>query len=206
MKLKSLEATSFIFLFTFLSLSSTLFAQNPPPSASQNQESKSSSDGAASYLRNYVLVTQDEKPVHLYEDLLKGKIVLINFFFTTCQGICPRMTANLAKVQGLLSDHVGREVLMISISVDPVTDTPQALKKYSERFKAQPGWYFLTGKKENVDLVRSKFGTYVEDKQAHTSLLIIGNVATGEWMKANAMLNPTEIASAVIKLLDSKKK
>lgn len=206
MKLKSLEVTSLIFFFTLLSLSGTVFAQNPPPSASQNQESKSPSDAAASYFPNHILLTQDNKPVHFYQDLLKGKIVLVNFFFTTCQGICPPMTANLAKVQGLLNDHVGKEVVMISISVDPVTDTPQALKKYAESFKVQPGWYFLTGKKENVDWVLYKLGGYVEDKQKHTSVLIIGNEATGEWMKMHAMAKPTEIAGAVTKLLDSKKK
>jgi cytochrome oxidase Cu insertion factor (SCO1/SenC/PrrC family) len=206
MKLKSLEVTSLIFIFTLLGLSSTVFAQNPPPSAPQNQESKSPSGATANYFPNHVLLTQDNKAVHFYQDLLKGKIVLINFFFTTCQSVCPLMTANLAKVQGLLSDHVGKEVVMISISVDPVTDTPQALKKYAEHFKAQPGWYFLTGKKENVDWVLYKLGGYVEDKQKHTSVLIIGNEATGEWMKVHAMAEPTEIASAVTKLLDSKKK
>jgi cytochrome oxidase Cu insertion factor (SCO1/SenC/PrrC family) len=115
------------------------------------------------------------------------------------------MTANLAKVQKYLGERVGREVVMISVSVDPLTDTPAVLKKYADSFKTQPGWYFLTGEKKNVDWVLYKLGGYVEDREKHTSVLIIGNEATGEWMKVHAMANPSEIASAVTKLLAGKK-
>ena len=156
---------------------------------------------AANYFPNHVLLTQDNKPVHFYDDMLKGKVVVINFIFTTCPGVCSPMTANLAKVQGRLAEHVGKEVSMISISVDPVTDTPEKLKAYADKFGVRPGWYFLTGKKENVDWVLYKVGGYVEDKQAHSSVLIIGNEPSGHWMKLHAMANPDEIANAVKKLL-----
>lgn len=159
---------------------------------------------AAKYFPNQILLTQDNQPVHFYDDILKGKVVLINFVFTNCQGVCSPMTANLARVQGYLAERLGREVVMVSISVDPLTDTPERLKTFAEKFKVKPGWYFLTGKKENVDWVLYKLGGYVEDKQTHSSVLIIGNEATGEWMKVHAMSNPTEIASAVTKLLASK--
>ena len=156
---------------------------------------------SAKYFPNLVMRSQDDVPVHFYEDLLKGKVVLINFIFTTCQGVCSPMTANLARVQSYLAEHMGKEVVMISISVDPEIDTPEVLKKYAAKFKTGPGWYFLTGDKRNVDWVLYKLGGYVKDKQQHTSLLIIGNEATGEWMKVNAMGAPSEIASLVTKLL-----
>ncbi|HEV2912339.1 MAG TPA: SCO family protein [Pyrinomonadaceae bacterium] len=172
--------------------------------ATQPPVSKPATDeAAAKYFSNTILLTQDNRPVRFYDDLLKGKVVLINFLFTTCKGVCAPMTANLAKVQKQLGERVGRDVLMISISVDPETDTPAVLKKYADNFKAQPGWYFLTGEKKNVDWVLYKLGGYVEDKQQHNSTLIIGNVATGEWMKVPAMSNPVEIASAVTRLLDT---
>jgi protein SCO1/2 len=167
-------------------------------------ENKSSSEASAKYFPNTILLTQDNKPVRFYDDLLKGKIVLINFLFTTCKGVCSPMTANLAKVQKYLGERVGRDVLLISISVDPLIDTPDVLKKYADSFKAQPGWYFLTGEKKNVDWVLYKLGGYVEDKEKHSGVLIIGNEATGEWMKVHAMSNPTEIASTVAKLSESK--
>lgn len=169
------------------------------------QDKKSMADASASYFPNLVLLTQDNKPVQFYTDLLKGKVVLINFLFTNCKGVCSPMTANLAKVQKYLGERVGREVTMISLSVDPETDTPPVLKKYAESFKAQPGWYFLTGEKKNVDWVLYKLGGYVEDKQQHSSVLIIGNETTGEWMKVPATSDPSEIANAVTNLLAAKK-
>lgn len=176
----------------------------PGGSEGNNSNAGSSSSGSGKYFPNHILLTQDNKPVHFYDDLLKGKVALINFLFTTCQGVCSPMTANLARVQSYLTEHLGREVVMISISVDPLTDTPKRLKTYADKFKIKPGWYFLTGKKENVEWVLYKLGGYVEDKQTHSGILIIGNEATGEWMKVHAMANPTEIASAVTKLLAAK--
>jgi cytochrome oxidase Cu insertion factor (SCO1/SenC/PrrC family) len=154
------------------------------------------------YFPRHTLVTQDNQSLRFYDDLLKGKIVLINFMFTTCTGVCSPMTANLAKVQSYLGERVGREVRMLSISVDPTTDTPEVLKAYAARFKPGPGWYFLTGKKENVDWVLYKLGGYTEDKAAHTSVLIIGNEPTGEWLKVHAMSKPSDIAAAVLKLIE----
>lgn len=169
-------------------------------------EKASLSDASESYFPNLTLLTQENKPIHFYNDLLKGKVVMINFLFTTCKGVCSPMTANLAKVQRYLGERVGRDINMISISVDPETDTAEVLKRYAATFKAQPGWYFLTGKKENVDWVLHKLGGYTENKSEHSSVLIVGNEATGEWMKMPAMAGPAEIAEVVIKLSESKSK
>ena len=116
------------------------------------------------------------------------------------------MTSNLSKVQKYLGEHVGREVVMLSISVDPQADTPPVLKKYADSFKAQPGWYFLTGKKENIDRVLYKLGGYVEDKMQHSAVLLIGNEATGDWMKVHAMSRPAEISGAVMQMIESQEK
>lgn len=165
---------------------------------------KSLAELSASYFPNHVLLTQDNKPVRFYDDLLKGKVVMINFMFTTCNGVCPPMMANLAKVQRYLGDRVGRDVIMISISVDPLTDTTAALKRYANNFKAGPGWYFLTGKKESVDAVLRKVGGYTVSKYEHSSLVIIGNETTGEWTKAPALMNPSELASVVVQMIEAK--
>ena len=167
-------------------------------------EKSASSESSEAYFPNLPLLTQENKAVRFYNDLLKGKVVLINFMFTTCKGVCSPMTANLARVQRYLGERVGRDINMISISVDPETDTTEVLKHYAETFKAQPGWYFLTGKKENIDWVLYKLGGYVENKTEHSSVLILGNEATGEWVKMPAMASPTEIANAAIKLAGSK--
>jgi cytochrome oxidase Cu insertion factor (SCO1/SenC/PrrC family) len=164
------------------------------------KKKKTPAEAAAAYFPNNVVVTQDKKEVRFFDDLLKGKVVMINFAFTTCAGVCPPMTANLAKVQTYLGDRVGKDINMITISVDPETDTPEEWKKYAEKFKVKPGWYFLTGKKENINAVLTKLGGYVEDKLKHSALVLIGNLETGEWMKIFAMAKPSEIADAVIKI------
>jgi protein SCO1 len=180
-------------------------AQVPLPGANRDEDKRTSSEVAASYFPNLTLLTQDNKPVQFYDDLMKGKVVVINFMFTTCAGICSPMTANLVKVQQYLAEHIGRDVNMISLSVDPAVDTPEALKKYADNYNVKPGWYFLTGKKENVDWVLYKLGGYVEDKTTHNTFLIIGNEATGQWMKMFAMSKPKVIADAVVKMITPEK-
>src|SRR5262249_41571128 len=84
------------------------------------------------------------------DDLLRGKVVLINFFYVTCGDICPLMTANLVQVQAALGERLGREIFMYSITLDPQTDTPKVLKQYAAGYGAKPGWYFLTGQDEEI--------------------------------------------------------
>ena len=179
-------------------------AKDPSQPTGEVNKAKTPTETAASYFPNTVLLTQDGTPVHFFDDMLKGKVVLINFMFTTCTGVCPAMTSNLLKVQEYLGERVGKGVNIISISVDPTVDTPEVLKKYTQNYKVKPGWSFLTGKKEDVDVVLRKVGGFVKDKNEHTNFLIIGNVETGQWMKIFAMSRPAQIADAVIKLAESK--
>ncbi len=157
--------------------------------------------GMAGYFPNVILLTQDNQPVRFYDDMLKGKVVVISFMFTTCTSLCPMTTAHLASVQEQLGERLGRDVFIISISVDPANDTPAALKKFAESFKAKPGWFFLTGDKENIRMVRAKLGINGEDKMQHTGMVILGNEATGQWRKMPAWQNPIEITNAVKTLI-----
>jgi cytochrome oxidase Cu insertion factor (SCO1/SenC/PrrC family) len=155
---------------------------------------------AAAYFPNIELVTQDGEKVHLFDDVLRGRTVLINFLFTTCAGACSPITANLARVQRALGDRIGRDIVMVSITVDPEKDTPTVLKAYAEKFGARPGWYFLTGSKANLDQVLYKLGGYTEDKNQHSTVLIVGNTARGGWRKMAAVGDPTGIANAVLEI------
>ena len=167
---------------------------------------RSSSVGLVGYFPNVTLLTQDNKSVRFYDDMLKGRVVVISFMFTTCVSLCPLTTAHLASVQQYLGDRLGRDVFIISISVDPANDTPAALKKYARSYNARRGWYFLTGEKENIKIVRAKLGVYEEDKMQHTGLLILGNEATGQWRKIAARRDPVEIVNAVMGLMPQKGK
>jgi protein SCO1/2 len=159
--------------------------------------SASAATRAQKYFTDVELLDQDGRKVRFYSDVLKGKTVIVNAFFTTCTSVCPPMNRNMEKIQAALGDRVGRDVLLVSISVDPETDTPARLKEYSRKFHAGAGWLFLTGKKENVDWALYKVGQYVEDKQDHTTVFIVGNEATGLWKKAFGMAKPAELIQIV---------
>ena len=102
------------------------------------------------YFPNVVLTTHLGKEVRFYDDLIKGKIVTINFMFTTCPKVCPRITENLVKVQKLLGHRVGRDIFMYSITLDPEYDTSPVLKKYAKIHHVGAGWLFLTGKPDDI--------------------------------------------------------
>jgi len=152
---------------------------------------------AARYFPDTTLINQNGKPVHFYSDLLKGKVVVITTIFADCGGVCPLIVERLAKVQEKLGDRVGRDVTLISISVDPVNDTPERLLAYAQHAGAKPGWHFLTGEKANVDLVLKKLGQYVESRDAHSNIIIIGNEPTGLWKKAFALAPSDQIIEII---------
>jgi protein SCO1/2 len=132
------------------------------------------------YFPNVVLRTQDDKPVRFYDDLVKDKAVTINFFFAECEEVCPLVIANLAKVQRLLGDRVGRDLFMNSISLKPEQDTPAKLKAYAEMHGAQPGWTFLTGAPADVELLRRSLGFTSPSAKVDKDLnQHIGNVRYG---------------------------
>ena len=112
------------------------------------------------------------------------------------------MNRNMQKVQDVFGDHLGKDAYLISISVDPTTDTPARLKEYARRYKAGPGWTFLTGKKENVDWALYKLGQYVESKDDHKTIVIIGNERTGLWKKAFGLAKSEEFNKVVESVLN----
>jgi protein SCO1/2 len=118
------------------------------------------SDEAAAreYFTDLPLLTHEGREVRFFSDVLKDRVVLINSFYTHCQGITPRQTQVLLRLQEMLSESLGREVFFVSITVDPERDTVEKLQEYVQGIEARPGWIFLTGKPENVDWVNHKLG------------------------------------------------
>jgi len=137
------------------------------------------------YFPNLPVVTQDGKTLRFYEDVVKGKIVVFSFIYTSCKDICPITTARLAQIEDKLGDSVGRDIFINSISVDPENDTPTQLKKYAEAFHAGPGWLFLTGKLTDIKAINAKFGERMQSLTEHRNEIVLGNDATGEWARDN---------------------
>jgi len=154
------------------------------------------------YFTDLPLLTQDGKEVRFYTDMLKGKVVLVSFIYTSCTEVCPILMPNLARIQELLRDGSGRDVALISISVDPVDDTPEELKKYGEKYGAKDGWTFLTGKKENIDWVVYKLGQYTENFEDHSMFFLLGDVKNARWAKMRGDMSPETIAARLLDLLE----
>jgi protein SCO1/2 len=179
-----------------LLVTALLVAAGSPAAAAD----KGGTPWGADYFPNVPLVTHEGKKVRFFDDLIKDKVVMINFIFTSCPDVCPLETARLREVQKILGDRVGQDVFMYSISIDPEVDTPEVLKRYAEKFEAGPGWLFLTGNKEDTTELRRKLGLYREEEPGltqHSTNLIIGNQKTGRWSKISPFENPYIIATQV---------
>jgi protein SCO1 len=153
----------------------------------------------ADYFPNIPLLTQDGDHVRFFDDLIKDKVVAINFIFTGCGDSCPVETARLRQVQKLLGERVGQDIFFYSISIDPYNDTPATLKHYAQKFAIGPGWTLLTGEAADIEQLRRSLGLYIEGlengrSKDHNLSLIIGNQATGRWMKASPFESPYILA------------
>src|SRR6266567_2436988 len=183
----------------------TGFSTSQPSNGQTESKPVPSTAAAEKYFTDTVLVDQDGKEQQFYTDLIKDKVVVIHAMFATCKDSCPRMEANFARIQKWLGPKLGTDVRLLSISIDPETDTPAVLKQYGERFDAKPGWYFLTGKKQNVELVLHKLGLYVENKQDHLNVFLIGNDRTGLWKKALGASDSEKLIGVVKSVLEDSK-
>jgi protein SCO1 len=152
---------------------------------------------AHTYFTDVVLVNQHGEKMRLYRDVLKGKVVIIGSFFTSCEGSCPVVMGTFARLQDWLGERLKNDVHLVSVTVDPSTDTPAELKAYANKLHAKPGWYFLTGPKQNVDFALYKLGQYVEAKESHRNIIIIGNESTGLWKKTFGLAGPNVIIPIV---------
>jgi len=148
----------------------------------------------ADYFPNVPLVNQDGKTVMFYDDLLKDKKVMIDFVFALCDQGCPLDTANMARVQKLLGPRVGKDIFMYTITLDPENDTPKALKEYAAQYGAEPGWQFLTGKREDIDAVRYALGQRGA-KEQHANAVQVGDMATGRWIRIPLAADPNYIVA-----------
>lgn len=139
------------------------------------------------------VLDQHGNELRFYPDLIKDKTVAINFIFTNCTTICPPLAATFARLQKELGDRVGKDIHLISISVDPLTDTPERLKAWGAKFKAGPGWTFVTGEKQEMDKLLNALGAAVSKREDHTPAMIIGNDGKGVWTRTYGLAKINQI-------------
>jgi cytochrome oxidase Cu insertion factor (SCO1/SenC/PrrC family) len=150
------------------------------------------------------VLDQDGLRIHFYSDLIKGKTIVINFIFTNCTTICPPMAATFARIQKQMGDRVGRDVHFISISVDPLTDTPERLKTWGAKFKAGDGWTFVTGDKEEINKLLKSLGGSVARREDHSPTILVGNDLKGVWTRTYGLANPSQIVGLILNVMEGK--
>jgi protein SCO1/2 len=148
-------------------------------------------------LLDRTLVDQDGREVNFVSEVIGDKIVVMDFVYTTCTTVCPVLTALFGQVQGQLGERLGEDVVLVSVSVDPTRDTPQRLKAYAAKHKAQPGWIWLTGPKSTMDEVLDGLGAYTPNFENHPAMVLVGDGATGEWSRFFGFPNPDRIMEQV---------
>ena len=158
---------------------------------------------AREYFTNIELIDQNGQRLAFYDDVLKGNIVVISFIFTNCQGACPLMTRNLTMIRDMLPSNVRDEIQFISISLDPVRDTPAAMKEFAQTHDAdQERWLWLTGQPDNVNLITKKLGSYTDELEAHTTTLIAANVRDAHWTKIAPNVPPRGVVERLRMLVE----
>jgi protein SCO1/2 len=151
-------------------------------------------------LQDLELVDQDGRPLRFRSEALGDRIVAIDFIYTTCTTICPVLSSLFAEVQDRLGERLGRELWLISISVDPIRDTPRRLRAYARKFGSRPGWIWLTGAKPAVDKVLVGLGAYTAAIEDHPPMFLIGDAGRGRWTRLNGFPDPGEIVERLDQL------
>lgn len=168
----------------------------PSPTPSPTPPSDSALSFSSAKIPNTRILDQNGKQLNFYNDLIKGRTVAINFIFTTCTTVCPPLTATFRKVQQTAAQR-GIDVKLVSVSVDPVIDTPERLRAFAEKFNADQSWTFVTGEKGEIDSLLQSLGVAVTDKNDHTPMILIGNDSLDYWTRAYGLSSPTKLVDLI---------
>lgn len=157
---------------------------------------------AERYFTNTVLRNHRGEDVRLYADLIRGRTVVITSFFASCKASCTLLHAVFARLQQHLGDRLGRDVVLLSITVDPERDTPDVLARTAAATGAGGGWHFLSGDPAAVNGVLAKLGLSAATPESHSNLILVGNDRTGLWKKVRGLASPQEVVKAVDSVVD----
>jgi cytochrome oxidase Cu insertion factor (SCO1/SenC/PrrC family) len=184
-------------------------ATAPLAGFSQAAASNTSADEAAAeekarkYFTDLEVIDQNGKRLRFYSEVLKGRVVLVNFIFTNCPDACPLITQKLIQTRSLLVESIKDDVWFVSISIDPERDTPEAMKTFAERQGVDDDrWIWLTGSKQNLEYIVKKLGQYTEEVDAHSTLMLAGNTRTRHWTRVMPMVPPAGIAEKMRALVE----
>lgn len=174
-----------------------------PSQASTTLPGAKDSDAARrAYFTDLKVTSNEGRELRFYSDILRDKTVLISFYYLDCGTVCPLQNKVLAELQNLLGERLGKDILVLSISVDPARDNPELVKAYARSWNARAGRLFLTGSKLNVDWINYKLGYYTEDPPTHKATYLLGNVKSGHWMTVRPDTKARVLADNLLKLAE----
>jgi protein SCO1/2 len=134
------------------------------------------------FFTDLTVITHEGEELRFYSDLLKDKLVVISFFYTNCPTAQPALVSSF-KLQKRLKNRLGRDILLLTISVDPENDTLEVVREYAKKYNPQKGWLFLTGSEKNMGVINRRLGNTKNLPEGHLRLFLLGNLKTGHWMK-----------------------
>ena len=143
-------------------------------------------------LPDVILINQNGKKVRLASILNTDQPVVVDFIYGTCTTICPVLSAGYTNLQNRLAAS-GQTPRLISITIDPENDSPKVMKEYLKRYRAKPGWDFLTGSRADIDAVMRGFNAYIPDKMSHYPLNLIRSPKDGSWVRLFGIMSSSEL-------------
>lgn len=187
---------------TLVCCMAVLFLLAASTAAAGDAPAHSANDASAHYFGGLTLVDQHGGKVDLYEDLMRGKVVIINSFFATCHGSCPVMIATFKKIEDAFKSD--DRISLISITVDPANDTPEKLNALATSLNARKDWHFLTGSPQQVQAALGKLGLAVANRDDHSNIVLVGNLNTGLWKKVLGVAQSGQVIDAVRSVVEDK--
>jgi len=176
------------------------------PSSPAGQKERGTSDphaqGPPQTIRipDVEVLDQNGRKLHFYRDLIKGKLVVVNMVYTTCTSICPLSGESFARLQKLLGERLGRDVHLISVTIDPITDTPEHLKDWGEMFGARPGWTLVTGAKTEIEEIVKAFTGNLPNKDDHSPVAFLINEPKGLRVRTYGLGDSTRWSQLIAEL------
>ena len=186
-----------LFLLALALLGSPAFAQDDPHAGHAPAAQPGTAERVDLDIPDVTVLDEEGKTRLFYSDLVKGRVVAVNFLFTNCTTICPPLGATFGRLRKLLGERAGRDVHLISISVDPTNDTPARLKAWSAKFGQGPGWHLVTGERDEIVRLLKALGAYTADPNNHPPLVLVGDDARDHWTRAYGLAPPARLAELI---------
>ena len=172
----------FLLAFWLGAAPSMVYAGKQASAAVESQTDALQDEKNRQYFTDLTVLTHQGEELRFYSDLLKDKLVVISFFYTNCPTAQPALITSF-KLQKRIKDRLGKDIFLLTISVDPENDTLEVLQEYAGKFNPQKGWLFLTGSEKNMGVINRKLGNKLRLPEGHLRQFLLGNLKTGHWMR-----------------------